>query len=273
MKITKILIAVDFSESCQNAVKYISDLVTGTDIRVSLIHVFSLSLTEYSSYLPSDKNDLIHKRMEKHVESLTALRDNGLPESNRGEIYARYGVYPTNETISKAAANNYDLIVTAMRQKYSLIDRLIGTVTASIFSNSDIPVLAIPNGTTFNNSNSLLHPTSEKYSGSYLNETGGEVSKLSAISELFKIEQIYIVHVEQGDGLEIKYTPQDNSSLHFVCYRADTAHEGIFDVISKYEINIIAIRKTDRSFWERLYHNSLTRKLLFQSRTPILVFS
>ncbi len=267
---TKILIAVDFSDSCSNAVNYIAELVKDKNIKVSLIHIYSLSIQEYSSYAPLVSHSVIEERKVKMAAMLKDLL-HIIPEENRHQVYSSYGVYPSNDIIEAAIKGDYHLVVTAMRQKYSIIDRLIGTVTAAVFSHSPIPVLAIPNGMKYDGIKNILHPTSAAYTETFLTNQNERLSWLTEFSHIVDTDNIHISYIDNGERLDIESVSEEYKLTYF-SERADSIQEGIFNVISNMKIDLIAIQKEDRKFWEGLYHSSLTRKILFKSRTPILIF-
>ena len=141
----RILFATDFSDSCQNALKYVTQMVRGHDTKVDIIHVFDipvsiLSSVSYQSGLSmvSEKNKTCIQRLKEQLEFLD--------ENNRGIIYCINGMYPSAEIAEIAEREEIDVIVMALRQKYSLIDKMIGSTTAHTIQKSTIPVLAIPSG-------------------------------------------------------------------------------------------------------------------------------
>ncbi len=161
----------------------------------------------------------------------------------------------------------------ALRQKYSLVDRLMGTVTAHTIEKSDIPVMAIPSGCQYLKIDHILFPSAMN---NYHNLSDSEEEALFWLynfSNFLDYPTVQFVHVVLGEGVDISFNNKPFPDMKYTQAFAKNVEEGIHHQISKNSFQLISFYKEHRSFWERLYHSSLTRKLLFKSRIPLLVFS
>jgi len=268
----KILLAVDFSESCTNAIRYVNELVHNKDITVDMVNVYSVPIPTITTITPDIAESVLRDCKDSSQKILEELM-NLIDLKNRGSMHAVYGIYPSSDIIDVARTINADLIVMALRQKYSLIDRFIGTVTANTISKSPIPVLAIPNGASFEKSCSVLFPTEERYTSKMKESFVTEINNLINYCKLYPESTIYLVHIDEGNGIDIRFKYPDYSNVRFIASNAASVEEGVKNTIDNYSIDLIAIHKKSRTFWERLYHSSLTRKLLFRARLPLLIFT
>jgi len=269
--VQKIVLATDFSESCENALSYIKQMIQGTDVKVELVHVYDIPITTVSYATPQIAKQLLKDKKAQIIEELQTL-SNLLPEANQGEVQAIYGVYPSSDIAYYASSIEADLIVMALRQKYSFIDRMMGTVTAHTIEKSAIPVLAIPNGAQYEPINNILFPT-EMHSNGQLNEQEEDALEwLAGFWELCEQPEVDMVHINTDKGIDIEYKNRPLPNMNFLESYAKSVDEGILNIIDKKPVNLLAFYKPNRSFWERLYHSSVTRKLLFQSRLPVLIF-
>lgn len=266
----KILLAVDFSESCENALSYIKKLIKEKDVSVDLIHIYGLPIRTLTS-MTFDLTENLIEENKRSVERLLKEQSELIPVNNRGDIHPVYGVYASSEIISKAEEVGADLIVMALRQKYSMIDRFIGTVTANTMSKSKVPVLAIPNGGKYNAKAKIVLPTKEPFASKLSNSMSKELCKLFDLCTLYSEIQLNVIHINKGAQEELQFTSTDYPRISIVASNAVSVEAGIKRILESNEINMIAIENENRTFWERLYHSSLTRKLLFQARLPILI--
>lgn len=271
----RILFATDFSQSCDNALQFTIDLVKGKEIMVDLVHVYDIPVTD-SSYIPyaavegmiEIKREASEKRLK---ESLTKLN-----EKNQGKVYPVFGVYPSSEIAELATNISSDLIVMAMRQKYSMMDKLVGSVTAHTIQKSHVPVLAIPATAIYTEFDDVLFPSQMD---SYIEMSEPEKKALEWLYDfwhLFDGPKIHLLHIEKDEGknqLDITFKNSPFAEMDFTISHADDVHEGILQRLLEVETDLIAIYKPNRTFWERLFHNSETKKLLYESPIPILVFS
>ena len=268
----KILVAIDFSESCENALAYTKELVKDQDTRIDMIHVYNIPITSLTKMSADVVQDVIAEN-KRNVENMLTDVMQQFPKNNQGKIFPVYGNYASSDIVDKANQINADLIIMALRQKYSMIDRFIGTVTAHTISKTSIPVLAIPNGSTFSNSCNILLPTEQPYAKVLTDSIAANLARLFDYCDLFKTSNIYMVHINNGEGMDIEYKYKPLADVNFIVSNALSMDEGIKKILEKKEIELIAIEKSSRSFWERLYQSNITRKLLFKARLPILIFT
>lgn len=266
----KILFAADFSDSCISAFNYVLNMTKGKNIIIDIINVYSVSVKMISG-LPSARAST-HILYEK-IESENHLKEmmEKVPLRQRGEYYATYGIYPSSEIAEKASKCNADLVVMALRQKYSMLDRFIGTITAHTISKSLVPVLAIPNLARYIPINNILFPIS--YVDKKLNQKDLKALEwLRNFSSLFSESSIQMIHINDDKEMDIEFKniPFDNTNI--IKSSAPSLDKGLSDHLGDNVVQIIAFYKKNRSFWERLYYSSMTRKLLYQVRLPLLVF-
>lgn len=268
----KILFATDFSDSCQNALDYVVQMIGGKESKISLIHVFDLPVAVLSTISYHAAEGLFHEKSNacsKRLQEIQAQLDPNI----QGELFCIQGAYPSAEIAEIADTYEYDLIVMALRQKYSLIDRMIGTTTAHTIQIAKTPVLAIPNGSVYRKVENILFPTAIHASKDLSDK------ELEGINWLFEFytyankPKIHMIHVKQTDpDLYINYKNNPFPPLDFIRTKAISVEDGIIKYLKEHEADLMAFYKPNRSFWERLYHSSISRKMLFKSRIPLLIF-
>lgn len=268
----KIIIATDFSESCMNATKYVRDLVESSDMLVDLIHVYSIPMVTLSSLTPNIAQELLDakkKETKKLLEEHLAL----IPFKHRGETHAVHGMAPSLEIVDHAVKVDADLVVMALRQKFSMVDRLIGTVTSQTISKSSIPILAIPNGSMFKSSCNILVPTEQSYSKSPKIKMHDFLKQLYDYFTLFNRADVYLVHIDKGSNPDVVFKNALDENLTFIVSSAPSVAEGVNKALNRYDIDFLAIHKQSKKFWQKLFNTSITRKLLYQTRLPIFVMT
>ena len=270
----KLLVAIDFSESCTNAIFYVKELVKGTPLQVDMIHVHSMPVVSMINMSVNITDEVLDANTE-HTKNLLDEQMLLLPSENRGETFPVHGEYASSEIIALAVDLESDLIVMALRQKYSIIDRVIGTITAQTIAKSALPILAIPNGCLFKTSSNVLLLTDESYSGKLTDQMASELERLFDYCDFYKDTEIHLVHINEGekDSFDLVYHHAPLADLKFIVSNASTVAQGVKRVLEEYNIDLIAIHRKNSTFWERLFHSSLTRKLLFQAKLPIFVIA
>ena len=271
----RILFASDLSDSGMNALQYTLALTKDTSITIDLVHAFDIPVIVASSLPQAAISTMIDERAQLMTENLRELQKS-IPDKQKGRLDAIYGPYPASEIVHTASENGVDMIVMALRQKYSFIDRLMGTVTAQTIALSNIPVLAIPSGSSFAGIHKILFPTAIPQSDDLPEKEEKALQWLYNFWSIFKYPSVHLLHInkegsDRADEITFKHKPF--SETEFTISHARTLEDGIIDFVKKEEAELIALYKPHRNFWERIYHSSVTRKLLFKSRIPLLIFT
>ncbi len=273
----KILFATNFSDSCDNAFHYIKTMIGRKSVIVDLVHVFDIPPTILTTIPHNAIEGMIMEKRKVVNRKLGELRDR-LNKKSRGKIISVYGVYPSAEISDLANDMDYELVVMAMRQKYSFIDRLMGTVTAQTILRAEVPVLAVPNGAEFRAISHVVFPTAISTVDDLKEEEENALNKLCEFLRFSKEPEITLVHItENKENVSAKkpdvtFVNSPISGFKYTWTFAPSVDKGILDFLKKDSADLLAFYRPHRSFWERLYHSSVTRKLLFQCRVPLLIF-
>ncbi len=268
----RILFATNFSDSCSNAFQYVKEMIGKETVKVDLVHIYQVAPTTLGIIPVDALNSMILEKRENVYNQLIELRNELVPDQ-RGDVFPVYGVYPSSDIAELAENQEVDFIVMALRQKYSLIDRMIGTITAYTIKLAKVPILAIPSGAKYSPIKEILFPTAMHFTDELTEQEKQALEWLSMFSKFFENANIHFVHIKaKSQGVDVVYMDQPYPTFDFTVSYADTVEDGIMDNLKKSKADMITFFKPHRSFWERLYHSSVTRKVLYHSRLPLLIF-
>ena len=268
----KILFATDFSESCNNAMHYLLKLIENSSAVVDIVHVYDIPVTSVSTLPYQAVKGMLDERKQVVVKQLSDIKGS-IPSQHQGETHAIYGIYPSSDIAECAAKTNAELVVMGLRQKYSLIDKMIGSITAHTMHKSPVPVLAIPSGSTFEKVEHILFPTAMDHINGISDDEYEAMEWLLSIRSFLQNPKIHLLHINATEEIEIAMKNGPLPHTDFTMSYADSVDEGIKDHLESHTTQWLAFYKPHRSFWEQLYHSSVSRKLLYHSRLPILIFS
>ena len=268
-----LLFATDFSESSRSAFRFVKDMIEKYPMKINLVHVFDIPIPTTTTLATNAVTGMIKEREAAIKRHLKELMDE-LPPEHQGEFFSIYGTYPSTEIAEKAEETGSMLIVMALRQRYSFFERLIGTTTAHTIQKSKIPVLAIPNGLKFTDFDDILFPTEMKVDDELGEKEMKALKWLQAFVGIVEKPDIHMIHISSDKNLATT-TIRDKPfpGMEFTITGADSIEEGILKFFEKKSMDLLAVYKPNRTFWERLYHSSVTRKFLEQNKAPLLVFS
>lgn len=270
----RILLATDFSDACDNALKYAMELVKNTGIKIDLINVYDIPVV-VTSNMPTRAIDGIIYEKAKATESHLLELQQEIPTANRGYFKAIYGPYPATEIAEFSKKEGHDMIVMGLKQKYGLFDRMMGTVTAHTIQLSSVPVLAIPSQAEFIPYKNILFPTAHARGEDIAEAEEKAVNWLVKFGKLFGDPSIHMLHIkktEEADTVDVTYKSKIIEQLDFTVSHAESIENGIIEYYEKEHAELLAFYKPYRYFWERIYHSSLIRKILFRTRVPLLIF-
>lgn len=270
--ITRILVPTDFSPVANNALQYAIGLSKKTNAKVYLFHIKSVPAIDIS--FPAETYQLILQEMEDittqgfHKLEQTVLKPSGV----KYELHDSSG-FVTDEIVDFSKRNDIDLIIMGTTGASGLQEILVGSNTASVIGKSDIPVMVVPPSVSYMEAKHIL------YSSDYTEPEFPAVSRLMYFAELFDA-RVTILHVKTNYD---KYF--DSEHNFFERNKSNISHEDVTIVnkedmevtdaiekqIEEHHVDMLVMAKHSRSFFDRLFHRSLSKRMAYHTKIPLLV--
>lgn len=284
--ISKILVPVDFSDHSKNACLFALGIADRLHAKITLMHSYyfdSMPIVNFAepySYQINASQPLVEqkKRAEEEMgkfrsEMLDMAQSKGYvkPEINE---YMTYGA-PAEEILQFSKEYKPGVIILGTKNPGQSTESIFGNVTASIVDEANVPVLVIPEKSKF----SGINKTNILYATNFDESDTIAIRKLMTLIYLFDVK-IYCVHIgnNKWDSVFINKI-KTHFSTHYAGYEFECANieandvlTGLQQFIAKNGIDIISMTTHKRNFITRYFKPSLTRKMLFHSNTPLLVF-
>ncbi len=287
--IRKILVPVDFTEHAENAAFYALQIADRLKADIMLLNVY-FDPTQ-SAYAPLETlgYSVNFDKIERDVEQEEEAQLIALTEKLKARLKANSirGVTVYHDFIKGSATEqilayctNYHpgLLVMGTRGKELEGLRSFGSVTAKIIEKAKIPVLAVPKGY---NAQNFEIPKRILYATDFRMADYWALSKLASFVKPFG-SKIYCVHVDneidkQQEVLmhNIREFVTDTLQLHNLeCGLLETVdiQLGIEDFIKEREMDVLAMTTHSRNLFNSIFKPSLTKKFLFLTDIPLLVF-
>lgn len=268
-----IIVATDYSEGAENALKYAAYVARFTRANIILFNSFQISIHAANGLIsPEAFNELIARNKER----LNEYAEHSSEKLQVAMTVCSNGGVIENELNDLAETAGASMIVMGMRGN-STEYKLFGNTTTAVISEANVPVLVIPESVVFKLPQRIL------YACDYTVIPGeDELKMLNEIVNSFKAE-LCILHVGKeadltvasgyGDNLvaqqlethlqEIPHSYRDVSSASVV--------EGIRQVIEEYNADILVMSPHKYGFWQSLFHKSKTREMVLTGNIPLLV--
>ncbi len=266
----RILCPTDFSDVAQNGVDYAARFaqLTGAELVLFVVH-------ELSVFAPAvtTGNDSLHDTTEQ-------LQSNARDLSIRFGIECRPKIQRSSYSLARTIAANaadFDVIIMGTNGPDDVYQFLTGSNAYKAAVNSSIPVLLIPPDCQFHPVRKLV------YAFDYLRERKLPLDQLKPFLKIWNCELSVLQVMEEAYSAEAEDELHELQFISRQLYAEDILLN--FDTIRSYEIaesihsyvlrtapDMLALCTIHRNLLERLFHNSLIRKLSGRASYPVIVF-
>ncbi len=270
--ITRILVPTDFSTVANNALSYAIGLAKQTKASIHVLHIKNFPLTDAA--FPMDTYATL-------IEEMDAISKSGL-ENIKSTLLAPSGVtYTTNDVVGfvndeierYAKENEIDLIVMGTTGASGLQELLVGSNAATTVARSEIPVLVIPPSAQYGEVKQIL------YASDYTEPEFPALARLMYFADLYDAH-ISVIHVktdydrffDSANNFFVKnkaHIKRENINI-IQSDQADVS-EAINHHIDTNPTDMLVLAKHNRSFFDRLFHRSLSKQMAYHTKVPLLV--
>lgn len=263
----KILVPTDFSERANNALKQAILLANKINGQLIIYHVFHRPMTD-----GNQTSTLLH--LEKNIDAKfkeLAKGNHGLDKIPHEFRKALGTSIDKIEEITKE--ESIDTIVMATKGAKGF-DELWGTKTAKIIKRVEVPVFVIPDNTSLDQFKKISLACDYSVSTDF-----DEIAFLIELAEKLQLT-IDVVTLNRDEKTmtrqELSYREMLIGQLEkvkssFTFTQRPNIEKGIIEYSQTNNIDVIAILPKSYTFIERLFHESLTDKMVFHSPLPLLV--
>ncbi|MCU4176859.1 universal stress protein [Carboxylicivirga sp. N1Y90] len=265
----QILVPIDFSTSAMHALEYALKLGEKMPSNICLIHCLS-DLVEETNAILSNKQ--VEVELQKIKTDLTQKHP-----SQKVTVRIEQG-YPEDILVGISKRDEPDVIVMGTKSKEETIKELLGSVTSDVIKKARVPVLAVPHKSSVNldRLNRILFVTD------FGESDYRSLHKLVRLVSPFET-QIHAVHFTTS--MPDKWDKKRIEQMQAYCEKTYRNHTMDFEFITGSDflhaldvymanksIDMIAMTRHKRNMISKIFHSSITRKLLFHTEVPLLVF-
>ncbi len=269
-----ILVPTDLSDLSKIALQYAIKIANKLDGTITLLYVINIIQPTRATMrlqLKSFEKELVDTAKEDlEVFALEASKQLKTTQAIKVKVAKGFSF---NDTVKREAKRLHTgLIVMGTKGASGLKKYVLGSNTASVIEVSHVPVLAVPELGEFKNFNNVVYATD-------LNHIEKELQTLIPYLEKFN-STIHLAHVTSS----LKEVSLLEKKIDAIVQKA-----GIKNVIVKVMVNknideaidyyvntsnadLLAMFTHDVTFYEKLFNRSITRKMAFQSKVPLLAF-
>lgn len=273
-----ILVPTDFSNNAYKALTYAGGLATHSGATVHILHTYTL-LENVVSGLGGLRESWNEARKKEKTAALLQAKQDILERFPALKVEVHLFTGSTEEVLLKnCEEGNIDLVVMGKQGTAGIESVFMGSVTASLISKSNVPVLAIPEHYDLNQPDSLVLATSEFDRNPRLTAAVFELASVFGLS-------VHVLVFAKENQVEANIMRQAAQLADYVAWlrqhyplarisgslsEGDDLEQAISDYCEKNGIGIICMLTYHRGFWESIFNPSITRKMAFHTKIPLL---
>lgn len=273
-----ILVPVDFSDCSDNAIRFAVAIALRTGAELRLFHSLQVPLqTAEMSVFPMAE---MEKDAMTRLGHLEAEIVDWLDKEKFRELKVSHRVtvgFPSEEVVRVAVEEKSDLIVMGTHGAGAIEGMILGSNSSSVIQHAPCPVLVVPEDAEFAGIKRIAYASDMKE----LNEKA--ISVLTHFAGHFQSE-VHVLHVltssdrlspEQANAYRTRFdaaASYPKVSYHIVDAEERTVPKAIEEYMDENDVEIVATVTHHRSFFDKLFHPSLTKRLAVHARKPLLAF-
>ncbi|TRX71958.1 universal stress protein [Carboxylicivirga sp. M1479] len=263
----RILLLTDFSDTARNAAMYALKMFENEKVYFDLLNAYDLEFSG-SPYVMQVKEELGEESL-KGLKNELSLLHRRFPNA-RVELASRFG--PLMEVVQNEVLDfKPELIVLGCRGETALENFLLGSNAYEIVKNINAAILVVPKHAKFKKPDKIVFATDLKDI-----KVDEVVEPLRDLSHQFQSDLMF-VNVMEGDyanriEAESKIASHfEGLSLSFNFIEGDDVCNGILKFMDDNDADMVTLVRHNETFFERLFHPSVTKKMVLHPEHPMLV--
>jgi nucleotide-binding universal stress UspA family protein len=272
--VRSILAPIDFSEESLHSMNYAAAIAYTIKSRLLLCHISPIPVVISAAPSNTDISGQIVDDLIVNLKKITSGLLTLFPGLKVDHSIAS-GMIREN-ILEIVSANNIDLIIMGTHGSGGWREVVFGTNTASLVKSSPVPVIAVPYGKREFKLNRIAFATTF---------ADYDLQTLFQLSELFKpySPEITVLHIEDKNvGQELNKLRDDFAKhvksgityekISFKVIENKNIEKAINDYISRDDIDLLVVSTRRQNVFERFTDKSLSQKLTFHSKIPLMVY-
>lgn len=279
----KILLPVDFSTYSKVAVEYALEMfgksVYPDDVTFILLHVYSPGSapvypgSPYVHASPVHLRDIIRNARKQLEKAGMECRERFPGQLIREELMEGSPVEAIHEV---ARSEEADLIVMGTKGLGAVDRAVVGSVALGVFREAPCPVLVIPEEAKFRRPERVVFATDFRNLDD-LHILDPLSDLVDAFEPSFMLLHIYTeMETSAGEKTRMNHLLRDyfhaRNYSHYFLKRHDPV-AGVEEFVKGSDADLLALVRHEHTFFEKLFHKSLTKNMIIHSEVPVFVLN
>ncbi len=276
-----ILIPTDFSDAANNAFLYALNIANQLNVKLYVLYSYMSPILSATHGGQPEMLADVYRQVElskfeyfkKQVPNLHKLAEEQQLDHSQLVFIIEEGTV-LNSVKKTLEKEDIQLIVMGTRGASGFTKDFVGTNTVDVIRNTKKPVLGIPEQAIYSPINKIAFTTL------FREKDSAALAEVISFSKIFNAE-VFCIHVLKDPQKAGDILMQTNSwtnkfnqeKLDFILLeKNEQSIEATINMfLEENNIDLLAIVKRNRNFFDQLMRSSLTNKFAFHAKTPILV--
>lgn len=269
-----ILFPTDFSENSLRELEFVAQLCKKSGYGLLLAHIGIIPVSE-PGYMELQVLDL-NRELEKKARTQLHEIAEKFKQKHEVPVYTTVCIsVNVQEGIrSIVQENDVEYIFMTSHASGNFFEKILtGTQTEHVANAVHVPMIIIPEHLTLGKLDKILlavdlendNSKALKLLKTFLNQTGAKL-------EILHISSSKQLDIFNDDILRKRITDQlENPEIKFHTIQTDKIRQGLETFVTDEGFDMLAVTRIDRGAIDNLFHRSLTSKLIYSSKVPLLV--
>lgn len=275
-KMKKILVPVDFSKTAKGAYLFALEISKKLNAEIKLVHCFHPEVDPAFPYLGAVTETYFEQkkeRLQKFKNQQPPPNEGGVATAVKVESEVIMGL-AADEIMRMSEQPDIDMVVMGTTGEGGFLNKLFGSISSHLALKAKCPVLLIPDGVNFKSFQNVLFASNFQESDSIdLNKTVGFSKLFDAVVHFVHVVEKHSkgVGIDQMNLEQIFQGSKHSLKMKIATISSDSVIEGIQSYATQNEIDLVVFATHHRSFFENMFHKSMTKQMVFNTKIPLLV--
>ena len=274
-----ILVPVDFSITSLNAARYAVRMSRQLKAqKLILFHTYggSYQILDQGAEVVYETTKVLLENMKEDLNALQHELNQIAPADLEIDKIISDG-FLMEEVLALIPKENIGLIVMGITGKNTIEQKLIGSNTYRLASESPVPVLIVPSKADFTSVSNvalslkfkagMMEQTPYQEIKHILRELGAKLTILNVADEDYKTQP-----TEIQSGVTASHRMFDDIEAHIVYLGNENVVSSIIHYVSDNNIQLLIAVTHKHGFLQSLFKGSVTKQLAFHTDVPLMVF-
>lgn len=268
----KIIVPTDFSKFARNATNYAVEFALKNDAEIVLMHTYLFRYSESSFFIDLDQSVKEIAENQLKIERDRILEE--YPSFDKKFITLKCEVGGLIENIDRNS-KGVSLVIMGTKGRTGWEEVLIGSQTASVIENCEIPILVIPGKSKFEKQSNIAYAVDfdNDLSEKDLELMHSFVSKKTVLNLFHNYTKAIDIDLDKEHDLVDRFKSSFTNVKSVILDLGfdDSKVANIEEYLNELKPSMVVAKSRHKNFFQKIFSVSVTKTLAYHIKVPLLV--